>query len=135
MNGVCLFQVTCALCVYVCVYVCVCILCVCVCMRVPSVRFSDILIFVAVTGLMICPVHQLGTSDSGHAMGMDHDLSHAIRVFCFEDFVSDVCQGTGTHYSLFLSFILSLPLRFSIPAISSAFISFLRVHFFTLRIL
>jgi hypothetical protein len=47
----------------------------------------------------ICPVHQLRTSDSGHAMGMNHDLARAIGVFCFEDFVSDVCQGSGTPFS------------------------------------
>jgi hypothetical protein len=37
-------------------------------------------------------------------MGMNHDLARAIRVFSFEDFVSDVCQGSGTPFPFFHSF-------------------------------
>jgi len=84
---------------------CMCV-CVCVCVYARARAFRQVQWYSNICGT-ICPVHQLGTSDSGHAMGMNHDLVLAIRVFCFEDFVSDVCQGSGTPFSfLFIIFIV-----------------------------
>ena len=70
-----------------------------------------------------------GTSDSDHAMGMNRVLARAIRVFCFEDFVSDVCQGSGTRFSLFLSFIFLFPYAFQFPQFLQLFFLFLEYTF------
>jgi hypothetical protein len=50
-------------------------------------------------------------------------------VFCFEDFISDVCQGSGTPFSLFLSFIFLIPYAFHFPQFLQLFFLFLEYTF------